>query len=530
MLAEFNSIGKNGFAMMVTFTYGNFSELSTKDCEYKDYRSYISGFRYKLNPLTNKPDADLGTEFFRHDCFDKSLVTKAIDNFKKKLLRKYNYRDLKYIIFSEMGNDEENPHNHGIFFFKNSPFEFADISKILGIKREMCHNNKRTFLNYVDLYNPIWKCGWFDDGSTPITCDRAISYCSKYITKDYSNVQNFEEDVRNVVFNKLIDKFHIYFSDLNEDILSEDEYYTKYNESFHKEFVKQVNNLLPFHLQSQGFGTSLINEITYEEWLEGKMTLFEAGTPRTFPIPQYFYRKKFQLSDLDGIYYYTPEGKQFLKDRYTHNKEKYILQLNQTCDCIRTLLTTGSNDNIVKDNFLSYFDLPGNKANYILDIVNRMKSYSDELYNYKQFSRYTVPFYKNDNSTFLLNDAYFALTKDYVFSLIDNYDTIYSYEALNEFGEPIEIRQVITPLKMGIDAPEYNVNIGSISKYKTFDNILCCNLPQFTLYENMSKILDFYSNYLSYYREYKFKQQAEQWRADKFTYNLTHNSISNKNA
>lgn len=265
------------------------------------------------------PHYQVGENWYR--CFDKS----HIQNFNKNIrhsLESYGFvlpnknRDndfdleYKYIFTSEYGKRfTKRPHYHALLFFK------GDINPSLS--RTIIRDN--------------WNYGFlqFGDNQGVVYGDGACKYVTKYITKDIDFLETFEQ------------------------VLESDD----------DEVIENFKRFNQFHLQSQGFGLSALDNVPDVNLILGKIFVPNTDPSKCYiSIPLYLDRKAFYKIVYrypDGIYetikpntkvgidcfpkyVLTERGQQMKSLRYQCNKDKLVDKYN---DVVNSVLS-------VEDGFL----------------------------------------------------------------------------------------------------------------------------------------------------------------------------------
>lgn len=179
-------------------------------------------------------------------CFSKRLIQLYLKRLRKQLDRHCKGFTVKYLITSELGDKKKRPHHHGELFLY-PPADYFQKYNSLRINR------------IKSIARRSWQNGWVSFGKKidNIKCEgvieneNALFYVCKYITKD------------------------IDWDYTLKDIPSENK---------------------PFHLQSKGFGVSMLDELglrnfnkAFSFFCRGK--IFLEGFDKPYCIPQYVTRK-----------------------------------------------------------------------------------------------------------------------------------------------------------------------------------------------------------------------------------------------
>lgn len=207
-----------------------------------EYESNISTFYYTFTynneHLPHFQDVPV---FSKYDvqCFLKRL---------RKNLNKYlGLRKFTYFISSEYGGKTLRPHYHALFFFPEHVFSYS----------------------FYKLVLKSWQNGFIYPGKN---LGRVIGvvpcrYVAKYVQKDSYQV-----------------------AELDKKNISKDDYrrYLLYKNTYYYDI-----DILPFHLQSSGFGVSMLSNIKDSDMVNGYVVRNDAfGISRRVKIPQYIYRKR----------------------------------------------------------------------------------------------------------------------------------------------------------------------------------------------------------------------------------------------
>lgn len=232
-------------------------------------------------------------------CFSREDVQKFFKRLRINLKRagyRFPPQGLRYLLTSEYGTSEETngfrnthrPHYHILFFvsFPISAVEFSryvsrswSLGKTDGVRPyddcSLC-----PLLRYCRgkcLYNtPQYVVNErLVTGNSPANCMKCVNYVTKYISKDMY-ITGLLQDRVDLLFNYL-------FPDYRKDIFLYGQY---------RRFSSQV---LPFHLQSQSFGLSLLRDPVEREYLvrtnKVHLPTFDKEVVRSVALPRYYQRK-----------------------------------------------------------------------------------------------------------------------------------------------------------------------------------------------------------------------------------------------
>ena len=180
-------------------------------------------------------------------CFSKRDIQLFFKRFRKYLDKHGFSTKFRYFLTSEYGHEKTRnyrPHYHLILFMRNS---FSPV-----------------VLN--EIVQKTWQYGHVEPGSENlglITDVRPFGYCVKYLNKD--------DDVNNYLDFVYSDDSINLFVDNKQDI---------------------PYSILPFHLQSKGFGSGLCHFLTDNDFINGYFVRTDSlGVSRKLPIPLYIKRK-----------------------------------------------------------------------------------------------------------------------------------------------------------------------------------------------------------------------------------------------
>lgn len=241
-------------------------------------------------------------------CFSRADVQKFFKRLRISLKRagyKYDSKELRYILTSEYGSSEKTkgfinthrPHYHVLFFvgFDIKPVEFSryvsrawQLGKTDGVRpyddcvqcplKSYCKGNcLYQSAQYVENERIV-------RNDSDKNCLKCVNYVTKYISKDMYMSSELQ--------NRVDTLWRVQFPEFQKDILL----YRKY-----RRFCSQV---LPFHLQSQGFGAYLlqIQEVEYSK-ATNKVHLptSDKNVIRSVTLPRYYQRKLYYTFEkIDG--------------------------------------------------------------------------------------------------------------------------------------------------------------------------------------------------------------------------------------
>lgn len=225
---------------------------------------------------------------------------------------------LKYLITSEYGEKFQRPHYHALFF----------VDK---------HNNPYQFYKLVE---ETWKHGFvkYGDNVGRVTDCRGIQYVTKYVIKDYSYTDKFDElYITNIykrydtllkrLFYRYPQRFkgiflnldkenrQIHISYLKDMEISDD--LKDFGDKLYYKCRSQFQKHRPFHLQSSALGIS-IKDIASSLRFHEIVPVMQNGNVLAYPMPRYIKRKLWYdvvENELDGKrnkFVLSAEGKRHL--------------------------------------------------------------------------------------------------------------------------------------------------------------------------------------------------------------------------
>lgn len=283
---------KNGFALFDTLTY--------RDDNLKRYHD-ICGLPYY------------------HNHYDVDCMAFSRDDVKKffKLLRVRLDRagydvggNLKYLLTSEYGTSERcthRPHYHVVFFvtFQIDPLvlsRFISDAWIHGRTDGVVFKGSQ----YV-LYNRVFR-------NSVSHLNALCNYVCKYVTKDlYVHKKLYKRALRYVWIN-----------------------FPSWFESYQGRLKLRafLHRVLPFHLQSNGYGISFLEDVEQVEYVNNtglvRFSTFDKYVVRSVSLPLYFRRKLYQYCEwFDGRLRWRLNdlGLKIQWKRYLDNKTRLIASL-----------------------------------------------------------------------------------------------------------------------------------------------------------------------------------------------------------
>lgn len=197
--------------------------------------------------------------YLGHGCFSKRDIQLFFKRFRKNLKSLGYATDFKYFLSSEYGHertDNYRPHYHFILYM---PFS---------IRPERLSR----------LIKDSWQLGFIQPGSLNnglIVNTNPLRYVCKYLSKDMAVVKYLD----------------------TRDYSKDDLVYSK----------RMGFDILPFHMQSRGLGSSLLDSLTDTDFINGYfMKTDSRGLSKKYPIPQYLRKKalfKTYVNDNGNISY-----------------------------------------------------------------------------------------------------------------------------------------------------------------------------------------------------------------------------------
>ena len=248
------------------------------------------------------PDMQIPKELDKY-AFSRSDVQKFFKRLRINLKRNgYNCDGkLRYILSSEYGSDGKcthRPHYH-LLFFVNFNIEPLALSRFIsrswpngktdGVRpfddcklcpvRKFCRGNCiYQNSNYVLSDRVITR-------NTSVNCMKCVNYLTKYISKDLFNWVNLSRRVDDLF-----------------DVIMPD-YHTDYEKlKFYRRFRSQV---LPFHLQSRGFGLFALENVQERLFIEKynkiRVPSDKKDIVKAIALPRYYERKLYyNFEKIDG--------------------------------------------------------------------------------------------------------------------------------------------------------------------------------------------------------------------------------------
>lgn len=345
---------KRNFVLFDTLTYC--------DDYIKTYNDIFPDF--KIPAILNK------------SCFSRDDVQKFFKRLRINLKRAgycYDSSQLRYILSSEYGSDElvngfqrtHRPHYHILFFvsFPITPIEFSrfvsrswPLGKTDGVRPyddcAKCYLKK--YCRGQCLYqSPEYvKNERLVRNDSPANCIKCVNYVTKYISKDMFMSAELQSRV-DMLFRYLLPNYQ-------DDYLA------------YRQYRKFCGQVLPFHLQSLGFGLSLLQSDEREYLLRTNQVHLPTGKSDvvcSVALPRYYQRKLYyDYEKVDGRVHW------FLTDFGVESK------LRQLEDNIASFMRDyRSYDDKISDSKL--FDL----ALYKLVYRGTLSDYQSLLLPYRQY-------------------------------------------------------------------------------------------------------------------------------------------------
>lgn len=254
--------------------------------------------------------------------------------------------NLRYFLTSEYGTKPSDgvtyrPHYHVLFYvlFDINPLE---LSRYID---DAWQKGRTDGVNYKGNRYVLDKRVFRKGVSQSVF---VCKYVSKYVQKSSVFSSEIQKRINKVMFNKYIVEHASFLPDKNAGYNTHylrfkvdniDDYYRWLNTSCAKQYKRKLSKIFgQFHLQSEGFGASILGDIDLIE-------LFNTGSlyipdnnkvVMRIPLPTYYKRKLFykQLK-VDGIKYWCPTelGKQYNNRSLVRSLDLIKLQLdNKKCE------------------------------------------------------------------------------------------------------------------------------------------------------------------------------------------------------
>lgn len=240
-------------------------------------------------------------------CFSRDDVQKFFKRLRVNLERAgYDIESrLRYILTSEYGSSEQTngfrnthrPHYHLLFFvsFPIDPIDFSrfvsqswHLGKTDGVRPGECSECPvRKFCKGACIYqseNYVLTERLVRNGNDS-NCMKCVNYVTKYVSKDMYITSELSDKVDNL--------FAYLYPDYRTNIL----HYRLY-----RRFRNQV---LPFHLQSRGFGLSLLDDEDEKKYINKynrvRLPTGDCGVIKAVAVPRYYERKMYyDFKKVDG--------------------------------------------------------------------------------------------------------------------------------------------------------------------------------------------------------------------------------------
>lgn len=361
-------------------------------------------------------------------CFRK----KDLQDFTKRLrfrLDKLGIK-LKYLYTCEYGEQKNRSHYHALFFLDKNV-------------------NPYWFLRFV---TDSWTHGFVKTGDNVgvVNSQLGIQYVTKYITKDQTHTQKVLPLLAPRVFNRYYKLLNYVYSrwqivrpvsiKMNSDFsfsrqllgkCSDDD--LQFIQKFLTKMRRELNKILPFHLQSSRLGVSMIDKV--DNLLEQVPVLNHKGSCDMYHIPRYI-KRLLWYDVVEGENSHKKDTFVLNEDGKKHLYKRIILQKDRDLDNYYCLL---SNSSLIENDVL----LPLNKLGFafknVRDIVHWCQHFDldlEVLSIYKNVFRGRCDFVGYDDlSEQYIKDSWEDVL-DYHINAVPNMD----------FGEVYKQSQLITNL------------------------------------------------------------------------------------
>ena len=242
-------------------------------------------------------------------CFSRADVQKFFKRLRINLKRagyKFDSKDLRYILASEYGASEKTrgfenthrPHYHILFFVRIpiTPVDFSrfvsrawQLGKTDGVRpyddcsecplRSYCRGKcLYQSSQYVESERVVRSNSYKN-------CMKCVNYLTKYVSKDMYIFGGLQNNIDTL--------WRFIYPDYQDDIL------------LYRQYRRFCSQVLPFHLQSQGFGVSLLDDAVEREYFlrtnQVHLPTGEKDVVRSVALPRYYQRKLYySFEKVDG--------------------------------------------------------------------------------------------------------------------------------------------------------------------------------------------------------------------------------------
>lgn len=254
------------------------------------------------------PQMDI-PDFLNKSCFSREDVQKFFKRLRISLKRagyRFASKELRYILSSEYGSDEvvngfqrtHRPHYHILFFvsFSISPLEFSRfvsrawyLGKTDGVRpyEDCAECPLKKYCQGKCLYQTsdyVLNERLVRNGSVKNVI-KCVNYVTKYVSKDMYLSANLARDVETL--------WRLVYPGYQDDVL------------LYRQYVRFRSQVLPFHLQSQGFGLSLLADADEREYLirtnQVHLPTGDRSVVVSVALPRYYQRKLYyDYEKVDG--------------------------------------------------------------------------------------------------------------------------------------------------------------------------------------------------------------------------------------
>lgn len=309
--------------------------------------------------------------------FSKVQIQRFLKRLRTSLPKGVKFR---YMVVCEFGDERHRPHYHILIFL-------------------LCDFNPYLFRRYVDS---AWQQGFIKEGKFGLTVrdSRGIEYVTKYCVKDSSFVDEYRPKIAQHIIHRWERVIRLFTLQYGKVEVSFDEHgclhsscsrSVKLHEYAFELFSwivnrmrKQLNSLLPFHLQSLGLGSSLLHQpVNFDDEFVS-IQLANGCTPK-YPLPRYIKRKLWydmEVSETTGkktLYVLNDAGKTHYKAMVPKRISSFVIELE----------TAFKNINLLDDGAVR-------QVNYLLNTKFRsLDDLKQFFYSCESMNKTYLSIYKN---------------------------------------------------------------------------------------------------------------------------------------